>query len=179
MYGEELVDLVIIGDSNTNHLDDTKMYKYKTATVIATGAKTFPGVQKELFKIPQTKAIVLHYGINDLMKTENPHRVIAQAEQTIQKIQEKCPDTHLIISSVLPCYSNSVDNTKLLMRDIEVLNAMLRQTCMNGGPNLHFLDHAAREFMSDKLYSDNVHLNSLGISYLVRDIKGKVFSVCT
>lgn len=173
---KEEPDLVIWGDSNVTRISTERMQSANVkAKVLTTNTKTFPGVSQELHTTPKCKNLMLHFGTNDLVHTRNPITVMEAAESAIKKAQDLFPDTGILISSVLPRQMGC--DTDKIMKDILILNNLLRYTCSKGGKNIHFLEHNQEHFMAPGMMTDGLHLSNWGTSQFEQNIIKKLHNM--
>lgn len=156
----------IAGDSTTRRLSPTKMSDKSIKVKI----KSQPGGTVETLhriiedggdSISKTDVIILHAGTNDISSGEDPDNVVMKLENIVKKVKHTCPDSEIVVSSILPKKSEQVVN-----KIIHKTNQSISNMCQNN--NCHFLNNDLFAMKNGKpdysLLYDNVHLNQTGIA---------------
>ncbi len=166
--------IVMLGNSITEMAEWSELLKNKNVInrgVIGDGTRD---IYNRLDKIVvgKPKQIFLLAGVNDLI-FHSVDSISNQYQSIVSKIRTQTPHTALVLISVLPV-NNSLRRSGIKNENIVLLNKQILD--ISKKENLNYID--AHKFLKNKEGAlrddctfDGIHLNSLGYSVLVEQIK--------
>ena len=165
--------VIFIGDSITQGLCVSAVVPLSVNYGI--GGDTSDGVLKRLpeYKsLDRASVIVIAIGVNDMGRSRNED-ILTNYRAIIQNIPEKVP---VVFSAVLPIDQNGKKHLPRRNQRIRRLNEELKKLCatsarlffVDAGPLLIDKDGNISDEFQD---GDNIHLNSMGNSIWIRELK--------
>ncbi|MGG0657459.1 GDSL-type esterase/lipase family protein [Rummeliibacillus pycnus] len=138
------------------------------------GGDTTFGLLKRLDTITngQPKRIIIMIGINDIAKGYSENQILKNYDEILSTIEEKSPNTKIIITSVLPVnnelYGYRIHNPQV----IHLNNDLQKLASKHQIPMVNIHDQFLKGDQLDLKYtSDGLHLNGAGYAIWVNALK--------
>ena len=158
-------DIVFVGDSITSKCDYSEFFPHMATANRGIGSDTSEGVLNRLDSVANLNPdyCVILIGINDIGYDIPMESTANNVQNILYSLRDRLPDMRIMLLSVLPCESKSIDN-----QDIQELNAQYKRLA-DGMANAVYIDlYTAFEGKTKELLShDGVHLNGQGYRVLV------------
>ena len=156
-------EYLILGDSNTKHLDIKRLNKFGlTKKIFCPHFESIIELCGKLKVITEPNKILLHCGTNDLDKYDNdPLKIVNKIEDTIKVIRQKFPSSTIVLSTLIPRKDEKFDDS------IENINGYIK-SLLTKFINIQIMNN-------NKIYkqqlSDNKHLNKRGFLIFLSNLK--------
>lgn len=164
--------VTLIGTSNFNHIDPSKLSsQYSANKITAYTLQETESQIRNLETIPNV--IVLHSLTNDL-KTKSPQECVNKMGELVQTIQDLYNNTKIVISLPTPRSDN-----KSLNNNASIISAMLKDKFQDETNTVSLCDNSNLAYKGEPIekYFDNrdgVHLNQNGVSLLAANIRDSI-----
>lgn len=169
--GKPEVDVLIIGNSHTNAIDTSRIYKHKVCRVITLedGEKNIDGAIKLLRstqEIPSAPVVVFQVASNSLC-FEDADSCVKKCCELIDVCKFRLPMAKVCFGEALPRKLKNHDQNRRYAHEFQEFNRKLRKI-----PGAIIIPHTSLMAMTDKLYnSGGVHLTHTGISSMIMNYK--------
>ena len=153
--------LLVLMDSNRQHIEKDKLWR-DCEIVKCNRLQEATKIISKLTEAP--RAILVHAGVNDI-EHQSPQEVFSEIVTLIDTQKHALPNTHLILSEIIP-------RMDALDRDVIQVNDMIRE--LNDEKITIVKHHSLRYY---ERYRDNKHVNdSTGVIKLAGNLKAAIRS---
>lgn len=161
---------IFLGDSLTAYCEWAELFKDSHIKNRGIAGDITEGVLNRIDQIVETKPrkLLLMIGINDLIQGEEISRIVDSYRSILIKVQDKAPNTEVVVQSVLPINNEkSIDklNKKLNNKKVIELNESLQRLVQEFSLDYRdlFSDFSdSQGELNTRYTSDGVHLNGSG-----------------